>query len=37
MMANTRPSLDNPDRTTSQLANFRDYYATKFTLDQLQP
>jgi len=37
MMANTRPTLDNPDRTTSQLANFRDYYNTLFTRDQYNP
>ena len=37
MMANTRSSLDNPDRTTSQLANFRDYYNTLFTRDQYNP
>jgi hypothetical protein len=37
MMANTRYSLDNPDRTTSQLANFRDYYNTLFTRSQYDP
>jgi len=37
MMANTRPSLDNPDRTTSQMANFRDYYNTLFTRNQFDP
>lgn len=37
MMANTRSTLDNPDRTTSQLANFRDYYNTMFTRNQYDP
>jgi len=37
MMANTRFTLDNPDRTTSQLANFRDYYNSLFTRDQYEP
>jgi len=37
MMANTRFSLDNPDRTTSQLANFRDYYNSMFTRNEYEP
>jgi len=37
MMANTRYTIDNPDRTTSQLANFRDYYDTLYSRDQYNP
>ena len=37
MMANTRYNIDNPDRTTSQIANFRNYYDSMYARDQYNP